>query len=353
MKILALGDSYCPGSVLRRGLARLSENHEVTFGEVANEPQWVPETSSERYVKEYFGNPRQVTGLLTDQDVLVVHGAPVTEGVLQASPNLKLVCCMRGGPVNVDVAAATARGILVTTTPGKNADAVAELTLAFMIMLARRIPPAMRYVDGGGEFGKDNFEGVNWLGYELAGRTAGLIGCGRVGSRVGQLARTMRMRVLAYDPYVGDDLIRGIGATPAPIEDLLQQSDFVSLHVRASPETRHMIGRRAFGAMKQGSFFINTSRDILVDEDALYHALASGHLAGAAFDVLSPSNAGQRHRILDFPNVVVVAHIGGATVETLEKGCQMAVSEIERFSRQDPLAYVVNATVAHTTGLGP
>jgi D-3-phosphoglycerate dehydrogenase len=251
--------------------------------------------------------------------------------------------------VNVDLAAATTRGIAVATTPGKNANAVAELTLAFTIMLARRVPDAMRYVDAGGEFGKDNFEGVAWFGRELRGRTIGLIGYGRVGSRVAQMAYSLGMRVLVHDPYVDAALIQERGATAVSLDYLLAESDVVSLHVRATPENRRLLGRSAVEKMKPGCLLVNTARDVLVDEDAVYEGLTSGRLGGAAFDVLSPQERGHQHRLLRLPNVVVVPHIGGSTGETLDNGCRMAVAEIQRFDRGESLASVANRAALAAT----
>jgi D-3-phosphoglycerate dehydrogenase / 2-oxoglutarate reductase len=157
MRILVVGDSYCPSSAFREAFRRLGEQHEVAFADVTDEPDWTPATPSELRLKEYMGSPPQVIAAFDGHDVLVVQGAPVSDAVLDASPALRLVCCARGGPVNVDVTAATERGIPVVTTPGKNADAVAELTVAFMVMLARRLPEVVRHVEAGGEFGHDNY----------------------------------------------------------------------------------------------------------------------------------------------------------------------------------------------------
>jgi hypothetical protein len=128
MKILVVGDSYCPWRTLGPAIQKLGEHHELTGFDVVDEPEWRPATPSERKVREYLGSPAQVIEQMDGPEVLVVQGAPVTDAVMDASPALKLVCVARGGPVNVDIAAATERGIAVTTTPGKNAQAVAELT---------------------------------------------------------------------------------------------------------------------------------------------------------------------------------------------------------------------------------
>lgn len=350
MKILVAGDWYCPSAALKRAFSNLASQYEVTFADIAAAPDWKPKTSSELRLKEYLGSPEQLAASLVDHDILVVHGAPVTDAVLSASPNLKLVCVTRGGPVNVDVKAATERGIPIVTSPGKNADAVADLTIAFMIMIARRLPEAMRYVEAGHDFGRDNFEGAKWFGHDLGGHVLGLVGYGQVGRRVARRALAFGMTVHVYDPLLNPEAIRAPDIEPVDLDTLLATADFVSLHARVTAQNRGMIGWKEFAQMKPGAYFINTAREILVDEDALYAALASGRLAGAAFDVTRPPEQGQRHRLLAFPNVVIVAHIGGSTYETLTHGGEMAAAEIERFLRNEPLINVANSEVLCPAG---
>ena len=348
MKILVLGDSYCPSSALRPAFDRLVEGHEVTLADLDDEPGWQPATTSDRAIREYLGSPRQVIEHLDGHDVLVMQAAPVTDEVFEAHPGLRLVCVARGGPVNVDVGAATRHGIPVVITPGKNAQAVTELTFALMTMLARRIPAVTRYLEGGGALARDNYEGAMWFGHELRGRTLGLVGFGQVGSRVASLALAWGMRVLVHDPFVDDTAVRAAGAEPVELRALIEESDFISLHARASAENRGIIGREQFARMKPGVIFVNTARDTLVDEDALYDALHSGQVGGAGLDLVRPPRAdeplelGRRHRLLDHPNVVLVAHIGGSTGETLLRGGEMAAAEIARFAAGDPLVNVAN-----------
>jgi D-3-phosphoglycerate dehydrogenase len=319
--------------------------HELTFADMVDEPSWRPSTPSELRVREYLGSPRQVIDALDHHDVLVVQAAPVTDAVLDSTPELRLICVARGGPVNVDLQAATARGIPVVTTPGKNATAVAELTIAAMIMVARHMPAALRHVLGGGELYVDNYEGARWFGHELAERTLGLVGFGQVGRRVASRALAFEMRVLAHDPFVDPTTIREHGAEAADLDTLLAGSDHVSLHARATPENRGMIGRDELARMRRGAILVNTARDLLVDEEALEAALESGHLGGAALDVASPSLAGTPHPLLRFRNVLLLPHIGGATFETLANGGRMAAAEIERFAAGGPLLHVANPDV--------
>jgi D-3-phosphoglycerate dehydrogenase / 2-oxoglutarate reductase len=342
MKILVVGDSYCPAAALRPAFAVLAEHHAVSFIDVTDEPDWRPATPSELRIKEYLGSPAQVIAALSDHEALTVQGAPVTDAVLDAAPTLRLVACARGGPVNVDVAAASERGIPVVTTPGKNAEGVAELTMAFLVMIARRLPEAIRHVETGGEFCHDNYEGSRYFGHDLAGHTLGLIGFGQVGRRVVPRALAFGMQVVVTDPFVDPAAVEAIGAEPVDLPTLLARSDFVSLHARLTPESRGMLGRAEFEAVRPGSYFVNTARAELIDEDALYEALAAGRLAGAALDIATPSPIEGRHRLLSFPNVLIVPHIGGSSYETLLHGGEMAAAEIERYLEGRPLVNVAN-----------
>ena len=343
-RILVIGDRFCPSSVLRSAFAALEAEHDVDYGDVADEPEWVPTTASDLRIREYMGSPRQVIELLDRHEILVMQGAPVTQAVIDADPDLRLICCARGGPVNVDIEAATARRIPVVTTPGKNADSVAELTIAFLVMLARRLPEVIRHVEAGGEFAHDNYEGARWFGHDLSGKVLGLVGYGQVGRRVAARAGAFGMRVLVFDPYLDPDSIRADAVEPAALDTLLEAADFVSLHARATAENAHLIGADEIGRMKVGAYLVNTARESLLDEEAALAALRAGHLAGLAVDLVSPSPASGRHPLLAFPNVIITTHIGGATYETVEHGGEMAAAEIVRFLRGEPLRNVANAT---------
>lgn len=344
MRILVAGDSFCPSEAFRAAFAGLAERHDVRYIDVVDDPAFVPTSPSERGLREFAGTPAQLIEALDGADALMVQGAAVTDTVLAASPNLKLVGCARGGPVNVDLAAASALGIPVATSPGKNADAVAELTIAFMIMLARRMPEVMRHVESGGEFGHDNYEGAQWFGHDLAGHVLGLIGFGQVARRVARRALAFDLSVIAFDPYVEAAVIEAAGCRPVELAALLAESDLISLHARSTAENRGLIGAAEVAAMKRGSYLINTARDILVDETALVEGLRSGQLAGVAVDLVSPSPATGRHRLLEFPNVIISTHIGGATHETLHHGAAMLAAETERLVRGEPLVNVANRT---------
>jgi D-3-phosphoglycerate dehydrogenase / 2-oxoglutarate reductase len=353
MRILIVGDSYFPSSAYRPAFARLADGHSLTFVDLAEDPTWTPRTPSELTLRETDGSPDAVIAALDRHDVLVVQGAPVSDAVLDAAPDLRLVCCARGGPVNIDLAAATERGIPVVTTPGKNAEAVADLTIAFIVMLARRLPEVIRHVEGGGEFGHDNYEGRQWFGRDLAALTLGLVGFGQVGRRVATRARAFGMRVIAHDPYVAAEAMVEGGAEAVDLQTLVASADVISLHARAGADHRHLIGPNEIAHMKEGSYLINTARDTLVDESALADGLASGRLAGIALDLVSPSPPTGLHPLLAFPNAIITTHIGGATFETLHHASEMVVAEIERLAAGEPPVNVANRAGLEARGHAP
>jgi D-3-phosphoglycerate dehydrogenase len=335
LRVLVVGDPYMPVSAYAGALAGLEGRIELSTMQIDEVTCPPPVTESERGLREYVGDPAEVARAVAGHDVLVVHGAAVSAEVLAAAP-LRLVCCARGGPVNVDVAAATGRGIPVVNTPGKNAEAVAELTIAFALLLVRAVPRASRYLLEGGGFAESAFEGREFFGREAPSLTMGLVGLGHVGREVARRARALGFAVLGYDPQpaAGDDV------ELVSLDALLARSDVVSLHARLTPENRRMFSRDRFAQMRPGAYFINTARESLVDEPALRQALEQGTLGGAALDVLERTSG--RHPLLDLPNVFVTPHIGGATAETLTRGAQRAVTAVTELLAGRVPANVVN-----------
>ncbi len=199
MRVLVVGDPYMPSSAYAEPLARLGDEVEVTSMQIEGVAFAPPRTESERRLREYVGDPADIARAVAGHDVLIVHGAPVSSEVLDAA-RLRLVCCARGGPVNVDVAAATDRGIPVVNTPGKNAEAVAELTIAFALLLIRVVPRASSDLLRRGAFAESVFEGSEFFGREAASVTLGLVGLGRVGREVAARARALGFTVLGLRP---------------------------------------------------------------------------------------------------------------------------------------------------------
>jgi len=325
VRVLVVGDPYMPASVYAPFLASLGDGIAADSMQITGIAGPPPRTESERRLREYVGDPAEIARAVAGHEVLIVHGAPVSAEVLDAAP-IRLVCCARGGPVNVDVAAATGRGIPVVNTPGKNAPAVAELTIAFALLLIRAVPRASRSLAEQGSLAESVFGGEEFFGREAAGVTLGLVGLGRVGREVAVRARALGFSLLAHDPLLPDTAAGDVDMVP--LEALLERSDIVSLHARATPENRHMFSHAEFARMRPGACFINTARESLVDEPALRAALDQGRLGGAGLDVLERPQAGTRHPLLATPNVLVTPHIGGATTETLARGARRAVAAL-------------------------
>jgi D-3-phosphoglycerate dehydrogenase len=339
VRVLVVGDSYMPADVFTAALGRLGGTVSVTELQIDSTEATLPRTDSERALREYVGDPAALVAAVADHDALLVHGAPVSAEVMDAAP-LRLVCCARGGPVNVDVAAASRRGIPVTYVPGRNAQAVAELTIAFALMLIRGVPASARYLVDGGQLAENTYEGSGYIGAEAASMTLGLVGLGNVGREVAVRGRALGFTMLGYDPVSPATVPPGV--TMVTLNDLLSHSGLISLHARATPGNRHLLGAAAFARMPRGAFFINTARESLVDEDALLDALTSGALAGAALDVAERPAGGSRHPLLDLPTVIITPHIGGATRETLRRGAEMLVVAIAQVLAGEEPDYLLN-----------
>src|SRR5713101_1226454 len=214
---------------------------------------------------------------LADADGLIIRSATrVTAELLEHAPGLRVVGRAGVGVDNIDLDAATRRGILVMNTPGGNAVSVAEHTLALLLALARSVPQLNAATHAG------RWEKTAGTGIELRGKTLGLVGLGRVGSEVARRARALEMRVLAHDPYISENVAEEAGVELVPLAALLERSDFISLHAAHSAATEKIINAATLAKMKRGARLINTARGELVDEAALAEALRSGHLGGAA-----------------------------------------------------------------------
>jgi len=286
-------------------------------------------------LKEYVGTADEAVALVGDAEILVTHLTPLSAGIMARLPNLKFVAVSRGGPVNIDMNAARERGITVVNTPGRNASAVAEFTIGAILAETRNITrghDALRR----GEWRGDLYR-ADLTGEELSEMTVGLIGYGEVGRRVVKLLKVFGCRILVSDPYVqlsAEDLRDGVIQTS--LEQLLAESDVVSLHPRVTPETTKMINRNTLAQMKKGAYVINTSRGPLLDYDALYDALKSNHLRGAMLETFSIEPPPPDWPLLQLPNVTLTPHIAGASVKTVRYAAGLAAEEVRRYLAGEP-----------------
>lgn len=284
-------------------------------------------------------------------DVLIVEADLVHSEVLDAC-RIAMIGCCRGDPVNIDLGLATEKGIPVFHTPGRNADAVADLTLAFMLALVRRMP-AIDATYRGGRAGRveqasDFLELYKrFTGVELGGLTVGLVALGAVGREVAARLAPFKARILAYDPFVKEP---PAGVTMVELDRLLAESDVVSLHAPVTPDTMGLLSRERLARMKPTAYVVNTARAALTDEDALFEMLRDGRLAGAALDVLVNEPLQPDNRFLALDTVIVTPHIGGATVDVTRHQSDIVVDAIERHLRGERPRWVANPAVYERRG---
>jgi D-3-phosphoglycerate dehydrogenase / 2-oxoglutarate reductase len=258
-------------------------------------------------------NPKEYLNHLAEADALVVRSAvKVTREVLEKAPKLRVIGRAGVGVDNVDLNAATAAGVLVMNTPGGNAVSVAEHTIAFMLALARSIPQASASTKSG------KWEKKKFLGNEVRGKTLGILGLGSIGREVVKRARALEMRVLAADPYVSSQVAEDLDIELVGVARLFAESDYITLHMALTPETRKVLSREAFEQMKPGVRIVNCARGEMIDQEALLEAIQSGKVAGAALDVFSPEPLPPDHPLLAIETVLATPHIAGATEEAQE-----------------------------------
>jgi D-3-phosphoglycerate dehydrogenase len=280
------------------GIALLRQQHEVDVRKVT---------------------PAELLEIIDQYDALITRSETrVTAEVLARGTRLKVVGRAGVGVDNVDVEAATERGVVVVNVPGANTISTAEHAFGLLITLARHIPQAHNALVSG------RWDRAKYVGTELAGKILGIVGLGRIGSEVAHRARAFGMKVLAYDPFVSPARAEHMGVTLLDLPALLPRVDFLTIHAAKTKESAHLIGARELAAMKPGARIINCARGGMVDEDALYDAIVAGHIGGAALDVFA-SEPCTEHKLFTLPQVVVTPHLSASTVEAQEaNGVQIA-----------------------------
>ena len=257
--------------------------------------------------------PGELAALVGDHDALLVRSATrVTAETLARPGRLKVIGRAGTGVDNIDLEAATRAGVIVLNTPGGNATAAAEQTMCLILGLARHVAPASADLRAG------KWERKGYTGVELAGKTLGLLGLGRIGREVARAALGLRMRVVAFDPYVPESATAELGLGRGSLEEVMAAADFLSLHLPLTPDTRHLVDAAALARMRPGSRLINCARGGLVDEKALLAALQSQHLAGAALDVFEEEPPTDLD-LVRHPRVLATPHLGASTVEAQER----------------------------------
>jgi len=298
-------------------------------------------TTVEIWDQELPPSPDEIDALLEGCDGAITLLTDRTDGaVLDRHPSLRVISNFAVGYDNIDVPAASERGVLVCNTPDVLTNATADHTWALLLAAARRIPESISYVRDG--------KWKTWgpmllLGREVSGATIGIVGLGRIGKEVAKRARGFDMRVLAFDPFEDAAFAREHDVTYVPLEELLADSDFVTLHVALTPETHHLIGAAELGRMKPTAILVNASRGPVVDTDELVDALQGGTILGAALDVTDPEPLPADHPLVNMTNCIVVPHTASATVQTRDRMAELAARNLLAGLRGERPPAAVNA----------
>ena len=281
--------------------------------------------------------PQELVGIIGDYEALIVRSeTQVTSEVIEAGKRLQVIARAGIGVDNIDLDAATSRGVAVVNAPTGNTIAAVEHTIALILALARNLPQAHQSLKQG-QWNRSAFMGV-----ELLNKTLGIIGLGRVGSEVARRAQSLGMHLKGYDPFVAPDYARILGVELVPLEQLLAESDFVTIHTPLTESTYHMIRAQELAVMKTGSRLINVARGELIDEDALLKALEEEKLAGAALDVFAQEPPGESP-LVKHPRVVVTPHLGASTREAQREVAIEVAEEVMAVLGGEPARNTVNA----------
>jgi len=273
----------------------------------------------------------QLIDLGKDSDVIILGTEALPGEVLKKLPALKLLVCSRAGVESVDVSLASSLGIPVLNAPGRNAVAVADFTFGLLLAVVRKIAQSQSFLLSGLWKNWSSPSDYGLEGKELPGCTLGIIGLGMIGRLVAKRATCFDLKILGFDPYVNENLIKGIDIHLTPLKELLSRSDFISLHCSLTPETKNLLNSKNLSEIRSDAYIINTARAALIEEEALVETLQNRKIAGAALDVFWKEPIPQDHPLLKLDNVLLTPHIGGMGDQVFTRGSKMIVDGIMAF----------------------
>lgn len=293
-------------------------------------------------LREYSGPVDLLVPRLADVEVVLLHLAPLSRAAVQAAARLRAVGCARGGPVNINVASLSARGIPLFNCPGRNSRAVAEFLVGAILSLSRNITQGAQELRQG--YWRLDLYARERTGHELYGQTCGLVGFGAVGRSFAPIARGFGLRLQVHDPYVSDAELAAEGATRTSLDELLATSDVVIMAARLTAETRGLIGARELGLLHPEAIFVNTARAEIVDQAALRDAVGRGQRA--IVDVFSPEPPVREDPLLTSERVLLTPHIAGASREAAQRGADVAAGSVVAYLAEGALENCVNPEAA-------
>lgn len=343
MNVLVLADQFVKKDIALAALSEsLGKTMPLTFESCTFEWPMKPfERNAE--IAEYQGDEAEVIAKAAKAELILLHAAPLSEAVMSHAPHLKAIAVIRGGPMNVNVSAATRRGIPVFNAPGRNAVAVVEFTIGLILAELKNIARGhMNLVNKTWRYDYYLYDKCN---FELPGKTVGLVGFGNIAYRISTILQAFGMQVIAFDPFVPAERMEAFGVKSVSFDQLLSQSDVVSVHARLTPETKHLFNLDTFRKMKPSALFVNTARGGLVNYDDLYIALRDKLIACAALDVFAEEPIDMSSPLLQLDNVTLTPHIAGASKDTVHYGLKVLSNDLMRYFAGEPVEHCMNPEV--------
>ncbi len=340
MKVLLAGDHFVRVDIMARALKK--ELPDAETSELMND--W-PETPMGDIgtVHEAQGDEDAIIEALQGVDVMFNHTQPVTPKILEACPDLKMVSVTRGGPVNVDIEAATKQGVIVTNAPGRNMTATAEHSIGMILAAVRQIPARHDELRRGEWRG--NYYNYDEVGPEVRGSTVGIVGYGNIGRQVAKVMQAMGARIVAFDPFVDPTSVpEGIEVFD-DLDEMLKQTNILTLHARVSKENTDLINAERIALMPRGAILVNCARPPLLDYDAMCDALESGQLYAAACDVLPSEPLPEDSRLLSVEGLIITPHLAGASKASSDFAAAIVAADIAKFARGERPDHIMNPEV--------
>ncbi len=343
MRIVAIGDALLPARYMADALRKINHSENkitvLSWGEDDEEKLDKRARNLELNGPTADSPPAELDDCIAEAELLMVHYCPVSEDLLGRAAKLKILATCRMGTQNIDVNAATQLGILAFHVIGRTTEAVSDHTIGLLLCEARNLARADSAMKKG-IWRKSYINSASTP--ELEGKTVGIVGFGEVGRAVLRKLKGFNMRFLVHDPFVSQSDIAQCGGIKVGVDELLPESDFVTLHAVVTPESTNMIGEREIGLMKPTAYLINTARSELIDEDALYKALIDQKIAGAALDVFKDEPLPVDHPLLQLDNVTLTPHLASSTVECLSKSPRLLLYEILKFLDTADSRFILN-----------
>ncbi|GAA4865206.1 2-hydroxyacid dehydrogenase [Saccharopolyspora rosea] len=340
--VLAAGDHFVAPEVFVDALRRSAGEHDLRFNTLQL-PWPVEPFGPVGNVQEASGTEAQLLDALGDAEIVATQMAPFTDEVLAKAPGLKFVGVCRGGPVNVDLKAATEQGVIVSYAPGRNAAAAAEFAVGLILAALRRIPGSDAELKSG--HWRGDYYAYENAGIELDGSTVGLVGYGAIGKIVARVLKAFGAHVLVADPFVKAEDAAQDDVELVELDALLRRSSVVSLHARLTPETQHLLNAENLALLPEGAVLVNSARGGLLDYAPLPDLLKSGRLGALAVDVYDIEPPPRDWPLFDAPNVITTPHLAGATRQTAHRAAEIVAGEVARFLNGQRPRFVANPDV--------